>query len=70
MAPPMPQWQPIATAPADSDLRLAVLDDSGEHALIFPCRRTPTGWANATTGARIHINPTHWKPWSEHNEQA
>jgi hypothetical protein len=29
-------WQPIATAPFDRDLELAVIDASGEHALAFP----------------------------------
>ena len=32
-------WQSISTAPCDCDLELAVLDDDGAHALIFPCRR-------------------------------
>jgi hypothetical protein len=34
------EWQPIATAPFDRDLELAVFDTAGQvHALVFPCRR-------------------------------
>ncbi len=47
----MPNWQPIATAPFDRDLQLSVVERDSEqeevHALIFPCRWTPTGWVNA-----------------------
>jgi hypothetical protein len=52
-------WQPIATAPFDYDLELAVIDASGEHALAFPCRRSILdGWI-ATTGKRVEVYPTH-----------
>lgn len=59
-------WKPIATAPYDRDLRLAVLDAGGEaHALVFPCRRVLGGWIKAQTRERLSICPTHWQEWSE-----
>jgi hypothetical protein len=57
-------WEPITTAPFDSELELAVLDEDGEHSLVFPCRRTPAGWVNAETAARIDVHPTHWRAWT------
>jgi hypothetical protein len=37
------------TAPFDRDLQLAVIDDTGTHALAFPCRRVPYGWIKSGT---------------------
>nr|WP_244672926.1 hypothetical protein [Mesorhizobium sp. 131-2-1] len=56
-------WNPILSAPFDRDLELAVLDEDGEHALVFPCIKTRKGWKNAATGAYIDIHPTHWRDW-------
>lgn len=59
-------WQPIATAPFDRDLRLAVIDQQGiAHALVFPCRRVLGGWVKIGTRARIDVDPTHWREWRE-----
>lgn len=59
-----PDWQPIATAPFDRDLRLAVIDRQGiAHALVFHCRRVLGGWFKAETKARIDADPTHWREW-------
>lgn len=59
-------WQPIASAPYDRDLRLAVLDaDGNAHALIFPSRRILGGWIKSQTRHRIQIDPTHWQEWTE-----
>jgi hypothetical protein len=58
-------WQSISTAPFDRDLELAVLDDDGAHALIFPCRRILGGWVNSQTHSRIEVRPTHWRDWEE-----
>jgi hypothetical protein len=59
-------WQPIATAPFDRDLLLAVIDQQGDaHALVFPCRRVLGGWLKAETKARIDVDPTHWRQWNE-----
>ena len=59
-------WRDISTAPFDRDLELAVLDQEGPHALVFPCRRTVGGWMNAGTHERLDVHPTHWREWSGH----
>ena len=62
-------WQPINTAPFDRDLQLAVLNEDGENALVFACRRVSDGWMNVRTHQRIEIHPTHWRPWREEQPQ-
>ena len=61
----MLEWQPIATAPIDRDLELAVLDDDGVHALVFACRRARQGWVKSKSGASVDVHPTHWREWIE-----
>ena len=62
----MGDWIPIATAPFDRDLELAVIDYDGTHALVFPCRRFLHGWINAETKHRLDgLRPTHWRQWRE-----
>ena len=61
---PDSMWQPITTAPVDRDIELAVLDQDGPHALIFPCRRVAAGWMNSQSGERLDVRPTHWREWS------
>jgi hypothetical protein len=56
-------WQPIGTAPFDRDLELAVIDDDGLHALVFPCRRMADGWLKTQTRERLDVYPTHWRDW-------
>jgi hypothetical protein len=56
-------WQPISTAPYNRDLQLAVIDEDGEHTLVFPCRRTSNGWIKATNKQLIDVRPTHWQEW-------
>jgi hypothetical protein len=56
-------WKPVAAAPFDRDLQLAVIDYDGTHALVFPCRRILDGWINADTKKRIDLRPTHWREW-------
>jgi hypothetical protein len=64
-------WQPISSAPYDSDLRLAILDHYGyAHALVFPCRRILGGWVNSATKKWVDIRPTHWKKWVEESESS
>jgi hypothetical protein len=58
-------WEPSVTAPFDRDLQLAVLDQDGVHALVFPCRRVLGGWLDAQTKRRIGVDPTHWRDWIE-----
>ena len=61
----LPNWHPIATAPFNLDLQLAVIEADGVHALVFPCRRGLEGWTRSQTGQRIDIWPTHWREWHE-----
>jgi hypothetical protein len=58
-----PPWQPISTAPFERDLELAVIDEDGPHALVFPCRRVGSSWIGAQTKHRIDVRPTHWRAW-------
>jgi hypothetical protein len=58
-------WQPIASAPFDRDLELAVIANDGPHTLVFPCRRVLGGWVNSGTRERINVHPTHWRDWGE-----
>jgi hypothetical protein len=62
-------WHPIATAPFDRDLELAVVEDGDTHALLARCRRLHYGWANAITGKPMDVNPTHWRYWPERDRQ-
>lgn len=57
------EWQPIATAPFDRDIELAVITDPTPHGLAFPCRRILHGWIKADTGEQIEVRPTHWREW-------
>jgi len=58
------EWKPIASAPFDRDLELAVIDCAGTHTLVFPCRRILRGWINAGTNKLIeNLQPTHWREW-------
>ena len=54
-------WQPIALAPFDRNLELAVINYQGTHALVFPCRRILGGWLKSDTNNRIDVRPTHWR---------
>ncbi len=63
-------WKPILSAPFDRDLELAVFDEDGEHALVFPCIKCREGWKNAATGAWVDIRPTHWRDWKSERVQA
>jgi hypothetical protein len=63
LSPVVLDWQPIATAPFDRDLGLAVFDTAGgAHALVFPCRRLIQHWTQAKTK---DVHPTHWRVWQE-----
>jgi hypothetical protein len=56
-------WQPISTAPFDRDLELAVMNEDGTAALVFPCRRAVGGWIDTETSQLIDVDPTHWREW-------
>src|SRR5690348_13360585 len=53
-------WKPVANAPFDRDLELAVIDYDGPHALVFPCRRILSGWVNSQTKARLAPHGHQW----------
>lgn len=56
-------WKSIIEAPLEQDLELAVIDEEGVHALVFPCQRRPGAWVNAMTGEILEVHPTHWRAW-------
>uniref|UniRef100_UPI00370470DF hypothetical protein n=1 Tax=Mesorhizobium atlanticum TaxID=2233532 RepID=UPI00370470DF len=58
-------WRPISSAPSGRNLELAVFDEDGQHALVFPCVKDREGWRDAATGARVDIRPTHWRDWKQ-----
>ncbi|MDG4897470.1 hypothetical protein P9272_28375 [Mesorhizobium sp. WSM4976] len=60
-------WNTVLNAPFLCPLELAVIDDEGEHPLVFPCRRTVEGWENAITGVAVDVHPTHWRFWRQEN---
>lgn len=47
------EWKSSATAPYDRDLELTIIDSSGIHSLVFPCRRRLDGWINARAESRL-----------------
>ena len=61
----MPEWKPIATAPADLELELGIYDKGEYHALVFPCRRDGLGWRDVEANLPLLLEPTHWRPWKE-----
>ena len=61
-------WQPVASAPFDRDLELAVMDNVDVHTLVFPCRRLRNHWIHAVTNARVDVHPTHWREWKPHDD--
>ncbi|AMN38510.1 hypothetical protein RHPLAN_00450 [Rhodoplanes sp. Z2-YC6860] len=56
-------WQPISSAPFDRDIEIAVVNEDGEHPLVFACRRVPGGWIAAKSKRWLDIRPTHWREW-------
>ncbi|UCI10112.1 hypothetical protein FJ974_06765 [Mesorhizobium sp. B1-1-8] len=63
-------WNLIATAPFGRSLELAVMDQEGLHALVFPCEKVRDGWWRDTiTGALVDIRPTHWREWKSRKDQ-
>ena len=56
-------WRLLLEAPFEQDIELAVIDDEGVHALVFPCQRLSDGWIDAISREMLDIHPTHWRPW-------
>ena len=60
------EWQPIATAPMQQDLKVRVEDFVGRYALLFPCRLVPElGWINSWLETPLAANPVDWRNWDE-----
>lgn len=62
---PTQVWEPIASAPFDRDLQVAVVEGEDVHALVIRCRRVRQGWVSAATGKPIDVRPTHWREWTQ-----
>jgi len=60
---PPDKWLPVSIAPRDVDLEVCVMEHGRAHALVFPCRRTASGWSDAATHKPLDIAPTHWRRW-------
>jgi hypothetical protein len=58
-------WQPIATAPDNAEIYLAVIEGKDVHQLAFRCRKRDKQWFNADTGWPVDVRPTHWRMCSE-----
>jgi hypothetical protein len=52
-----------AAPPTDRDLAVAVIDDTGTHELVFPCRYKPPGRWVRRDGRLVDVHPTHWRDW-------
>jgi len=67
LSPTRGEWRPVWKEPPPywADLELAVIDDEGRHALVFPCRRIMGGFMKLETKAPIDVRPTHWRYWLE-----
>lgn len=61
----MPDWQAIATAPLDRDLRLRVIENAEVYELVFPCHSREDSWVDARTEKPVFIDPTHSSVLSE-----
>lgn len=59
----------MSDVPPDRDLRLAVIEGTEVHALVFPCRRADKSWVNSVTGRTVKIYPTHYQDWASHVEE-
>jgi hypothetical protein len=62
---PPEKWLPVSIAPADVDLEVCVICKGAVHALVFPCRRAESGWADSATCKPLDIAPTHWRRWRD-----
>jgi len=38
---------------------LAVVDQDGVHALVFPCLRNEDAWMHAESKIKVDVHPTH-----------
>jgi hypothetical protein len=55
-------WQPISTAPIDTDVKLIVTDGGEPYAVLKPFKLTSAGWVSSGKGTPLAVTPLHWKP--------
>jgi hypothetical protein len=68
----MDGWQPIETAPIDTDVRVFVTDGIGDpYALPFTARRTAEGWVSSTKATVLSVTPIKWRKlgWASKKEK-
>ena len=58
-------WEPIATAPFNTDVMVVVSANGGEpYVLRMPCKRTRDGWVSSAKGTQLAVQPVKWRePW-------
>jgi hypothetical protein len=64
----VPMWHFIASfssVPTERRVHLAVIDDDGVHAVVFPCCRIEDWWVHADTKTKVDVHPTHWCDWPD-----
>jgi hypothetical protein len=54
-------WQPISTAPTDTDVMLMVTDGGAPYAVLKPFRLTASGWVSSGKGTALAVTPLQWK---------
>ena len=55
-------WNPIDTAPRDTELMLTVEDGEGrQYKLLRPCRLTTAGWVSSAKGTALVVKPVKWR---------
>ena len=58
-------WLPVSIAPSDEDLEVGVMRMGTVYTLVFPVRKSETGWVDASTKRFIDVQPTHWRKWTD-----
>jgi hypothetical protein len=61
-------WHFIASmtsVPTEQQMRLAVVDNDGVHARVFPCYRIEDCRIHTESKAKVEVHPTHWREWSK-----
>ena len=56
-------WQPIDTAPIDTDVMLIVTDGGEPYAVLRPFKLTAAGWISFGKGTPLTVTPPQWKPY-------
>jgi hypothetical protein len=56
-------WQPIDTAPIDTDVMLIVTDGGEPYAVPKPFKLTAAGWVSSGKGTPLAVKPLQWRPY-------